>query len=121
MAGNNKANLCDCDVRTDGIFGCLETGNWNSQTQPSYHITLMIDFVHIDKLETSKRSSSLTGDKGCVGTEKEKSSFDSMNNIVANLLLNMTSSARFEGRYHNNFSISGDQSLENYIRLVCSS
>ena len=87
-------------------------GNWNSQTQPSYHITLMIDVVRVDKLETSKRSSSLTGDKGCVGTEKEKSSFDSMNNIVANLLLNMTSSARFEGRYHNNFSISGDQSLE---------
>lgn len=44
-----------------------------------------------------KRTSSIAGDQGCVGTEKESSSFDSMNNIVANLLLNVTSSARFEG------------------------
>ena len=93
------------------FFDVVLFGNWNSQTQPSHHITLMIEFVHVDKLETSKRSSSLTGDKGCVGTEKEKSSFDSMNNVVANLLLNMTSSARFEGKYQNKFSISRDQLL----------
>lgn len=37
-----------------------------------------------------------TGDGGLTKTSEEKP-FDSMNNIVANLLLNMTSSARFEG------------------------
>ena len=57
-------------------------------------------FLHIvvkEKIGLSRRTSTITNDQGCVGTEKERSSFDSMNNIVANLLLNMTSSARFEG------------------------
>lgn len=58
----------------------------------------------LEKLELSHRSSALTSDKGCVGTEKERSSFDSMNNIVANLLLNMTSSARFEGKSYGHCS-----------------
>lgn len=66
----------------------------------NHHLVLtgyLYSCTFLAKLETSRRSSSLTGDKGCVGTENENSSFDSMNNIVANLLLNMTSSARFEG------------------------
>lgn len=43
-----------------------------------------------------KRESMVTSAKGCLEQKKEKP-FDSMNNIVANTILNMTSSSRFEG------------------------
>ncbi|KAM4695240.1 tubulin epsilon chain isoform 3-T3 [Discoglossus pictus] len=47
------------------------------------------------KLGSVKQNSLVTSSKGGVkGSEKP---FDAMNNIVANLLLNLTSSARFEG------------------------
>ncbi|CAM4649923.1 unnamed protein product [Lepidochelys kempii] len=45
---------------------------------------------------TVKQNSLLTSSSGSIKTEQEKP-FDAMNNIVANLLLNLTSSARFEG------------------------
>nr|XP_039268620.1 tubulin epsilon chain-like [Styela clava] len=43
-----------------------------------------------------KVDSLVTSNKGCLEQKKEKP-FDSMNNIVANTILNMTSSSRFEG------------------------
>ncbi|XP_039268620.2 tubulin epsilon chain-like [Styela clava] len=43
-----------------------------------------------------KADSLVTSNKGCLEQKKEKP-FDSMNNIVANTILNMTSSSRFEG------------------------
>lgn len=61
-----------------------------------YKVTLS---VYVEKVGLSKRTNTITSDQGCVGTEKERSSVNSMNNIVANLLLNMTSSARFEGMH----------------------
>ncbi|XP_030628537.1 tubulin epsilon chain [Chanos chanos] len=52
--------------------------------------------VHSGKMgSVIKKDTTITSGQGCVsGTEKP---FDAMNNIVANLLLNITSSARFEG------------------------
>ncbi len=44
-----------------------------------------------------KAESALTTNKGSVVKNQEQKPFDGMNNIVANLMLNMTSSARFEG------------------------
>ncbi|XP_076456635.1 tubulin epsilon chain-like [Babylonia areolata] len=44
-----------------------------------------------------KQGSGITGGEGGVARGKDERPFDSMNNIVANLLLNLTSSARFEG------------------------
>ncbi|XP_075604042.1 tubulin epsilon chain isoform X3 [Balearica regulorum gibbericeps] len=45
---------------------------------------------------TVKQNSMITSSTGSAKTAQEKP-FDAMNNIVANLLLNLTSSARFEG------------------------
>ncbi|KAE8602666.1 hypothetical protein XENTR_v10014076 [Xenopus tropicalis] len=47
------------------------------------------------KLGNVKSNSLLTSNKG--GIKENEKPFDAMNNIVANLLLNLTSSARFEG------------------------
>ncbi|XP_033726573.1 tubulin epsilon chain-like [Pecten maximus] len=47
--------------------------------------------------ESMKAGSAITTGEGSVVPKVEERPFDSMNNIVANLLLNMTSSARFEG------------------------
>ncbi|XP_063299578.1 tubulin epsilon chain [Pelobates fuscus] len=47
------------------------------------------------KLGTFKQNSLVTSSKG--GVNEGEKPFDAMNNIVANLLLNLTSSARFEG------------------------
>ncbi|XP_044147470.1 tubulin epsilon chain [Bufo gargarizans] len=47
------------------------------------------------KLGAVKPNSLLTSNKG--GVKESEKPFDAMNNIVANLLLNVTSSARFEG------------------------
>ncbi|OWF35961.1 tubulin epsilon chain-like [Mizuhopecten yessoensis] len=47
--------------------------------------------------ETMKAGSAITTGEGGTVSKAEERPFDSMNNIVANLLLNMTSSARFEG------------------------
>lgn len=44
-----------------------------------------------------KKDSIITGSEGGLTKDRDGKPFDSMNNIVANLLLNMTSSARFEG------------------------
>ncbi|KAL3889878.1 hypothetical protein ACJMK2_002200 [Sinanodonta woodiana] len=44
-----------------------------------------------------KTNTAITGSDGGLTKPKDEKPFDSMNNIVANLLLNMTSSARFEG------------------------
>ncbi|KAK2166312.1 hypothetical protein LSH36_40g16005 [Paralvinella palmiformis] len=44
-----------------------------------------------------KKDSIITASEGGLTKGKDEKPFDSMNNIVANLLLNMTSSARFEG------------------------
>lgn len=44
-----------------------------------------------------KQESALTASDGCVTKVRDGKPFDAMNNIVANLLLNITSSARFEG------------------------
>ncbi|ELT88580.1 hypothetical protein CAPTEDRAFT_218781 [Capitella teleta] len=44
-----------------------------------------------------KADSVLTTSEGGVTKEKDEKPFDTMNNIVANMLLNLTSSARFEG------------------------
>ncbi|MEE6476065.1 hypothetical protein FKM82_010956 [Ascaphus truei] len=47
------------------------------------------------KLGSVKRNSLVTSNKG--GVKESEKPFDAMNNIVANLLLNLTSSSRFEG------------------------
>ena len=56
--------------------------------------------ISIHKLSNSesrvKASSTVTSGEGGVDQRSEKP-FDNMNNIAANLILNMTSSARFEG------------------------
>ncbi|XP_071100417.1 tubulin epsilon chain-like isoform X1 [Haliotis cracherodii] len=44
-----------------------------------------------------KSGSAITSSQGGVTSPAEEKPFDGMNNLVANLLLNMTSSARFEG------------------------
>lgn len=44
-----------------------------------------------------KPGSAITAGQGGVTTARDEKPFDTMNNIVANMMLNMTSSARFEG------------------------
>ncbi|CAH1785919.1 unnamed protein product [Owenia fusiformis] len=55
----------------------------------------LIDIVN--KVKTSTGKPSITSSKGAIVQGKNEQPFDAMNNIAANLLLNMTSSARFEG------------------------
>lgn len=45
----------------------------------------------------AKPNSAITSSSGGVATKGSEKPFDAMNNIVANLILNMTSSSRFEG------------------------
>ncbi|NXW29132.1 TBE protein, partial [Phaetusa simplex] len=65
--------------------------------RPRIGINKIHQMINFGKLgSTVKQNSLVTSSAGSAKTVQEKP-FDAMNNIVANLLLNLTSSARFEG------------------------
>ncbi|XP_072264876.1 tubulin epsilon chain isoform X2 [Pyxicephalus adspersus] len=59
-------------------------------------VNKIVQMANSGKLGSVKQNSFLTSNKG--GVKETEKPFDAMNNIVANLLLNLTSSARFEGQ-----------------------
>uniref|UniRef100_A0A2K6F0X1 Tubulin epsilon chain n=1 Tax=Propithecus coquereli TaxID=379532 RepID=A0A2K6F0X1_PROCO len=66
--------------------------------QSLFDIISKIDLVvNSGKLDTTVKPKSLVISSAGALKKQQKKPFDAMNNIVANLLLNLTSSARFEG------------------------
>ncbi|CAI9566902.1 unnamed protein product [Staurois parvus] len=59
-------------------------------------VNKIVQMTNSGKLGSVKQNSLLISNKG--GVKESEKPFDAMNNIVANLLLNLTSSARFEGQ-----------------------